>query len=251
MMSPSQLINYAPAPSLLNDRVILITGAGRGIGRSLARSVAAHGATAVLLGRKVAALESLYDEIMAAGGPQPAIYPLDLLGASPLDHEQMAAQIQSQLGRLDGLVANAAILGTLGPLHHSDPEEFTRVLHVNATASYLLCRACIPLMQASEDASIVLSSSGVGRKGRAYWGAYSISKFAVEGLSQVLADELERTSIRVNTLNPGPTRTDMRGIAYPAEDPSTRLTPDQIMGAYLYLLGADSKAVNGQSLDAQ
>lgn len=243
--------SYQAPADALSGRVILITGAGRGIGRAAALSYAAHGATTVLLGRRVADLEAVYDEIEAAGGAQPAIYPLDLLGASPADYEAMAGALEAQLGRLDGLLLNAGLLGTLGPIEHADPEEFTQVLHVNVTASMLAARACIPVMRRSADASIVLTASGVGRRGRAYWGGYCVSKFAVEGLMQVLADELADTPIRVNTLNPGSVRTRMRAAAYPAEDPSNLAAPQDIMAAYLYLMAADSRGVNGQALDAQ
>ncbi|NKC14616.1 MAG: YciK family oxidoreductase [Gammaproteobacteria bacterium] len=243
--------DYEPAPALLQGRVILVTGAGRGIGRTAALTFATHGATTVLLGRKVPALESLYDDILAAGGPQPAIYPLDLLGANPSDYADMAGRLGGALGHLDGLLLNAGQLGTLGPLEHSDPEEFVRVLHVNLTANYLLCRACLPLMRQSADASIVLISSDVGRKGAAYWGAYSISKHGIEGLTQVLAGELEQTQVRVNALNPGAVRTAMRANAYPAEDRRGLPEPQALMVPYLYLLGPDSKGVTGNSFDAQ
>jgi NAD(P)-dependent dehydrogenase (short-subunit alcohol dehydrogenase family) len=250
-MNNLDLAQYEAPPAHLRDRVILITGAGRGIGRAVAKAVAAQGATAVILGRKVPALEALYDEIVAAGDPEPAIYPMDLLGAGPGDYEQMADTIAEQLGRLDGLVLNAGMLGTLGALAHSDPDEFTRVMQVNVTACYLACRACVPIMNTKNDASIIFTSAAVGRRARAYWGAYAISKFAVEGMAQVLADELENTPIRINVLNPGATQTAMRSTAYPAENPNNLLTPEAITPAYLYLLGADSEAVRGQSLNAQ
>lgn len=243
---------YAPAGDLLANRTVLITGAGDGIGRAAARTFAAHGATVVLLGRTVAKLEAVYDEIVTAGHPQPAIYPMDLEGAHSANYEEMAERIEDQLGRLDGLLHNAGRLGYLTPLEQYDAEEWSRVLQVNLTAPFLITRACLPLLRRSDDASVVFTSSSVGRRGRAYWGAYAVSKFGVEGLMQTLADELEsQQNIRVNTLNPGATRTAMRAMAYPGEDPMSIPAPDEIMPAYLFLMGPDSRSVTGQALDAR
>ncbi len=244
--------DYAPPADLLAGRTILVTGAGDGIGKAVSSACAAHGATVVLLGRTVAKLESVYDDIVAAGGPQPAIYPMDLEGATPDDHRQLAENIASQLGRLDGLLHNAGLLGSLTPIAHYDPVEWLRVIHVNLNAPFLLTQSCLPLLESAPDASVVFTSSGVGRRGRAYWGAYSASKFGVEGLMQVLADELEENStVRVNSLNPGRVRTAMRAAAYPAENPAELLTPAEIVMPYLYLMGPDSAGVHGQALDAQ
>ncbi|MEM7408438.1 MAG: YciK family oxidoreductase [Pseudomonadota bacterium] len=242
---------YNPATDLLKDRVLLITGASRGIGRSAALAYARYGATCVLLGRQVTDLETLYDEILAAGSPEPAIYPLDLQGASAHDYDEMAVRLEDELGRLDGVLLNAAQISTLGPVEHADPEEFARVLHINVTSSFLLLRALLPALKAQRDAAVILTTSGAGRRGRAYWGAYAISKFATEGLMQVLADECADGPVRVNCLNPGPVRTRMRATAYPAEDPVNLATADSIMSTYLYLMGPDSAAVRGETLDAQ
>lgn len=244
--------SYTPRGDLLGGRVILVTGAGDGIGRAVSLAFAAHGATVVLLGRTTAKLEAVYDEIAAAGGPQAAIYPLDLEGATPDDHRQLAQSVESQLGRLDGLLHNAGLLGSLTPIERYDPVEWLRVIHVNLNAPFLLTQSCLPLLRRAPDASIVFTSSGVGRRGRAYWGAYSASKFGIEGLMQILADELEENSaVRVNSLNPGRVRTAMRAAAYPAEDPAELLTPADIVAPYLYLMGPDSLGVRGQALDAQ
>lgn len=247
------MFDYNAPDTLLKDRIIMVTGAGSGIGRAAAKAYAAHGATVILLGRTISKLESVYDEIEAAGHPMPAIVPLNLEGAAVKDYEEMAMTIEQNFGRLDGLLHNAALLGQRSPVELQDPEGWTKVMHVNATAPFLLTRALIPLLRESSDASIIFTSSSVGRKAKAYWGAYAVSKFAVEGLSQLLACELddERHNIRVNTLNPGATRTSMRARAYPAENPDTNPTPEDIMPAYLYLMGADSHDVNGQQIDAQ
>ncbi|MDX1597892.1 MAG: YciK family oxidoreductase [Marinobacter sp.] len=245
--------DYQAPADLLKDRIIMVTGAGSGIGRVAAKAYAAHGATVVLLGRTVSKLESVYDEIEAAGHPKPAIAPLNLEGAAVKEYEELAMTIEDNFGRLDGLLHNAGILGTRSPVELYDPETWNQVMQVNATAPFLLTRAVIPLLRKSTDASVIFTSSGVGRKAKAYWGAYAVSKFAVEGLSQLLSEELddERHNVRVNSLNPGATRTNMRAHAYPAEDPRQNPAPEELMPSYLYLMGKDSAGVNGQQLDAQ
>jgi NAD(P)-dependent dehydrogenase (short-subunit alcohol dehydrogenase family) len=236
----------------LTNRIILITGAGDGIGRAAAKSFAAHGATVILLGRTISKLEAVYDEIEQAGHPQPAIYPMNLEGASPNDYENLANTLETEFKRLDGLLHNASLLGTLTPLEHYDIKLWYQVMQVNLNAPFLLTQACLGIMKRAPDASIVFTSSSVGRKGRAHWGAYSVSKFATEGIMQILADELEvNTAIRVNSINPGATRTAMRMVAYPGEDPNTLPSPETIMPLYLYLMGPDSHEVNGQALNAQ
>lgn len=245
--------DYQAPADLLKDRIIMVTGAGSGIGRAAAKAYAAHGATVILVGRTVSKLESVYDEIEADGHPKPAIVPLNFEGAAVKDYEELAMTIEDNFDRLDGLLHNAAILGSRTPVELYDPEIWNKVMHVNATAPFLLSRAMIPLLRKSPDASVIFTSSGVGRKAKAYWGAYSVSKFAVEGLSQLMADELddERNNVRVNSLNPGATRTSMRALAYPAEDPKQNPTPEELMPVYLYLMGPDSRDVTGQQIDAQ
>jgi NAD(P)-dependent dehydrogenase (short-subunit alcohol dehydrogenase family) len=207
----------------------------------------------ILLGRTVAKLEAVYDEIEQIGGPKPAIYPVNLEGAVLKDYEDMAAAIENEFGHLDGLLHNAALLGTLTPIEHYDPDTWTQLMKVNLTAPFLMSKAIIPIMRESEDPSIVFTSSSVGRKGRAYWGGYAVSKFGIEGLMQVMADELDDKPdmIRVNSVNPGATRTSMRTKAYPAENPEQNPWPEQIMNIYLYLMGKDSSGVTGQAFDAQ
>lgn len=251
-MDVKKMPHYEATAGLLGERVILVTGAGAGIGRALAKRIAGLGATVILHGRTVSRLESVYDEICAAGGPTPVIFPLDLERAAGEDYDRLSGAIESQWGRLDGLVQNAGMLGSRTPIQHHDVGDWQRVLHVNLTAPFILCRCLLPLLLQSDDASIVFTSSGVGRRGKAFWGAYAVSKFGIEGLSQVLAEELaNKQNIRVNAVNPGPTRTAMRAAAYPAEDPDSLKTPEEIIGAYLYLLGPESRGVTGQSFDAQ
>ncbi len=244
--------DYHPRPDLLAGRIILVTGAGDGIGKAAALAFAAQGATLILAGRTVAKLERVYDQIEERGYPQATIYPVDLHGATEEDYQTLCATIAEQFGRLDGLLHNAGELGERTPLANYKLNSWEKVLKVNVTAQFMLTKALIPVLAKSPDASIVFTSSSVGRKGRAFWGAYAVSKFATEGMCQVLADELEgTTNIRVNCINPGAVRTRMRATAYPAEDPRALKTAEQIMATYLYLMGPDSKDVNGQSLNAQ
>ena len=249
---PETMKDYQPRPDLLAGRVILVTGAGDGIGAAAAKACAAHGATVILLGRTTRKLEMVYDAIEQAGHPQAAIYPMNLEGAAPKDYDDLATTIEQEFGRLDGLLHNASLLGTLTPLGQYDIEQWAKVMQVNLNAPFLMTRACIDLLKKSEDASVLFTSSSVGRKGRAYWGAYAISKAANENMMQILADELEsNTAIRANSINPGATRTSMRARAYPGEDPNTLPKPDEILATYLYLLGPDSKGVSGQPFNAQ
>lgn len=241
---------YQPGSDTMQDRVVLVTGAGDGIGRAVSIALAKHGATVILLGRTVKKLESVYDEIVSAGGPQPAIYPMDLEGAVWDDYVELANRIDEEYGRLDGLLHNAGILGDRSPIEHYDPVVWQRVMLVNVSAPFLLSRACIPLLRKSKDASVVFTSSGVGRTGRAHWGAYAVSKFATEGLMETLADEMENVeNVRANAINPGATRTNMRAKAYPGEDPQTLKTPEDIANKYLWLLGPASKGKQGISFD--
>ncbi|MEX1221874.1 MAG: YciK family oxidoreductase [Idiomarina sp.] len=235
----------------LQGKVILVTGAGDGIGREAALHYASHGASVILLGRTVKKLEAVYDEIQAAGGPEPAIVPLDMKGATKAHYQGMCATIMDQFGRLDGLLNNAGILGVLSPFAHIDHDSWNDVMQINVTAQFMLTQALLPALQAAPKASVVFTSSGVGRKGRAFWGPYSVSKFATEGLAQVMADEYEGSSLRVNVINPGATRTTMRSRAYPAEDVNKLATPADLMPLYLYLMSDDSAQVHGESLDAQ
>ncbi len=244
--------DYLPTPGLLNDRVILITGAGDGIGRVAAITCAEYGASVILLGRTQRKLERVYDEIAQAGYPQPVIHPLDLGKAGVMDYAQLAAALDQQFGRLDGLLHNAAMLGTLTPLGLYDVELWHKVMQVNLHAPFLLTRACLNLLRQAVDASVVFTADAVGRQGRAYWGAYGVSKAALEGMMRILADETENEGrVRVNSLDPGIVRTSLRARAYPGENPEQLPTPETIMNNYLYLLGPDSRNITGRAFTAQ
>ncbi len=245
-------LKYQAPEQLLQGKVIAVTGAGDGIGRVAANTFAAHGATVILLSRTIAKLESIYDEIENNGYPQPAIYPINFEGAVEKDYEDMHHTLDNEFGRLDGLLHNASELGQRTPIANYSIDVWQQILQVNLTAPFLMTKALLPLLEKSTDSSIIFTSSSVGHKGRAYWGAYAVSKAGTENLMQTLAQELEGTAaVRVNSVNPGPTRTKMRAAAYPAEDPATLKTPQDLMGLYLYLMGPDSKGVSGQQFDAQ
>jgi NAD(P)-dependent dehydrogenase (short-subunit alcohol dehydrogenase family) len=243
---------HAALPDELAGRVIAITGASDGMGRAVALACARHGANVILIGRNARKLEAVHGQIESAGGPEPIIALLDLEKALAADYDQLAAAVLERYGRLDGLLHNAGILGALSPIEHFDVPTWCRVMHINVTAAFALTQVLLPALKRSADASVVFTVSSVGRRGRAYWGAYAVSKFALEGLSQVLAAELEgATAIRVNTLNPGRARTQMRRQAYPAEDINTLPLPEILTGPYLALLGPASRGVTGASFDAQ
>jgi NAD(P)-dependent dehydrogenase (short-subunit alcohol dehydrogenase family) len=243
---------HIAAPAELAGRVIAITGASAGLGRAVALDCARHLASVILIGRNAARLEAVHAEVAAAGLPEASIAILDLESALARDYDELADALLERYGRLDGLLHSAGILGTLTPIEQYDVPTWCRVLHINLTAAFALTQVLLPALRKSQDASVVFTASSVGRHGRAYWGAYAVSKFALEGLSQVLSAELEATSqVRVNTLNPGRARTAMRRQAYPAEDLATLPPPEALTGPYLALLGPASRGVTGQAFDAQ
>lgn len=243
--------SFQAAENALQNKTILITGAGDGIGRIAALTYAKHGATVILLGKTTKKLECVYDEIVAAGYPEPAIVPLDMFGATKQHYRDLAATIEMQFGKLDGLLNNAAVLGSLGPLEHFCVSTFEKIMKVNVTAQAMITKYMFPLLRKAPNASVIFTSSGVGRVGREFWGPYAISKFATEGMMQTWAQEVGKTNIRINCINPGATRTSMRASAFPGEDTDKLATPNDIMPTYLYLMSDESIGVNGQSLDAQ
>ena len=245
------MFDYQIKENCLSGKNILVTGAGDGIGRQAALRFAQLGATVILLGKTVKKLEAVYDEIMVQGCKEPAIIPLDLKGATKQNYIDMSATIAQQFSQLDGLLLNASMLGELSPFTQIHEQIFNEVMKVNVTAQYLIAQALIPTLLLAENASMVFTSSGVGNQGKAFWGPYSISKFATEGMMQVIADEYENTSLRTNAINPGATKTNMRASAFPAEDKNTLATPADIMPLYVYLMSDDSLKVNGQTLKAQ
>jgi len=242
--------NYSPIEADFSGRVIMVTGATRGIGKAVAAALIRSGATVILHGRRARALDALYHELKSLG-PEPTVAEIDFERAQGEAYQQLTDEIARRYGRLDGLLHNAGILGELAAIEDYDIGLWQRVLHVNLTAPFILTRCLFPLLRASDDASLLFTTSGVGNHGRAFWGAYAVSKFGTEGLAQILAAENENAGIRCNLINPGGTRTDMRRRAYPAEDPDTLPSPDAIVNPYLYLLGRASAGVTGLRIDAQ
>jgi len=247
--SPFLLDAWSPAADLLQERVILLTGAANGIGRALADALSGHGATVVLLDKDVHGLELAYDEIVAAGHPEPALYPMDLSGAGPDDYTDMASILDREYGRLDGLIHNAAELGALVPVSNIETDLWFKTLQTDLNAPCLLTMACLGLLRASQDASIIFTSDAVGRHGKAYWGAYGIAKAGLECFMQILADELETsTPVRANSIDPGPVLTGLRRIAYPAENHTDLNRAADVVKPFLFLASAESRGITGQQL---
>lgn len=244
--------NYRAPADLLKNRVILITGAGQGIGRVAALAYAAHGATVILHGRRVEKLESVYDEIEKNGGVQPAIFPLDLEKAGDKDFESIAQAIKLQLGRLDGILHNAALMFGLTPLENQTLEQWLALLRVNLIAPFALTRACLPLLKASPDASVIMTSETHGHAPAAYWGGFAVAKAGLEVLVKIQAQEWEMLpNLRVNVAIPGPVHTPQRARTHPGEIKHALPRPEDLMPGYLYLMGPDSKAVSGETVFCQ
>lgn len=244
-----RLLDYIAPAGLLRDKRILVTGAAGGIGRAVARSFADHGARLVLLDKKARGLETLYDEITAAGGPEPVLTVQDLMQLDPERAGQIGAGIEHDLGGLDGLLHNAGELTGLTPMHSVEPDSWQRTLQVDLIAPWLLTRSLLPLLRQSESASVLFTSAAPGRQGQAYWGAYGVAYGGVEILAQTWADELEQnTTIRINTIDPGPVHTAMRRESFPGEVRGAARAPEDITAAYLYLMGDDSREIRGQAL---
>ncbi len=244
-------MHYQPKSDLLNHRIILVTGASDGIGREAALTYARYGAEVILLGRNAQKLQQVCDEIQALGKRHTRWFTLDLEQATPESCQQLAADIQQHYPRLDGVLHNAGILGDIVPLEQLQPAVWQQVMRINVDATFYLTQALLPLLLKASSASLVFTSSSVGRSGRAGWGAYAVSKFATEGLMQTLADEYDSRVLRVNCINPGGTRTKMRASAFPQEDAMKLKTPADIMPLYLWLMGDDSRRKTGVSYDAQ
>lgn len=244
-------MHYQPKDDLLQHRIILVTGAGDGIGREAALTYARHGAQLVLLGRTESKLHDVAQSILQTCASQSLVIPCDMLTARYEDFLQIAQHLEQALPRLDGVLHNAGLLGDVLPMAEQSPQHWHDVMQVNVNATFMLTQVLLPLLLKSTSASLVFTSSSVGRQGRANWGAYSVSKFATEGMMQVLAEEYRQHNLRVNCINPGGTRTAMRAAAFPDEDPAKLKTPSDIMPLYLYLMGDDSRRKTGMSFDAQ
>lgn len=238
--------DYVPPSDLLNDRIILVTGAGDGIGRAVSLAAARHGATVVLLGKTVHKLEQVYDEIEAMKAPQAAIYPLHFEGATPADFEQLANTLQENFGRLDGLVHNAALLPYLSRIKDYEPEDWIKVMQVNLNGPMLLTQACYDLLAASPHSSVIFTTDSVAEQAKPFWGAYGASKAALENMARMFARETADTNIHVNLLDPGPTLTALRKRVFPGENNSSLKTPESVAPIYLWLLGGEGALKHGE-----
>lgn len=244
----NELESYLAPDNLLENRVILITGAGQGLGRAAALAYAKHGATVILHGRKVKKLEQVYDEIEAIGKAQALIYPLDLERAEDKDFLIIAEAIAEQLGRLDGILHNAALLTGLSPLDHQTVAQFRALLQVNLIAPFALTKACLPLLKNAPDASVIMTSSSHALKPTAYWGGFAVAKSGLDTLMKIQADEWElMPNLRINSIVPGVVNSPQRVITHPGEIKQTMRPPEDLMKTYLYLIGPDSKGVSGQT----
>ena len=240
--------DYNITKNELKDKVVLVTGANRGFGRAMTFDLAKAGATVIMLGRDLGSLETTYDEVVDAGYQEPVLYPLDLEGATPEHYEQLQANLLEHFGQLDGLIHNAGIIGTMMPIEQYDIKLWYSTMQINVNAPFMLTQFLIPVLNKSDDARVLFLSSSVGRDARAYWGAYGVSKFAIEGLSKTLSEELEKTNIRVNSLDPKRMRTKMRQIAYPAENADKNPLPESLSPAIVYLMSEATKGLNGEQL---
>ncbi|MBX3616489.1 YciK family oxidoreductase [Nitrosomonas sp.] len=242
------LENYSAPEDLLKDRVILVTGAGQGLGRAAALAYARHGATVILHGRKVKKLESVYDEIETIGKAQALIFPLDFERAEEKDYAVLSQAIEQQLGRLDGILHNAALLYNLSPLEYQTPEQWRVIFQVNLIAPFAVTRACFPLLKASPDASVIMTSSTQGNQPAAYWGGFAVAKAGIEALTKIQADEWEAMpNLRINSIVPGIVNSPQRIKTHPGELKKIMRQPDDLMRTYLYLMGSDSKGISGKT----
>lgn len=244
-------MHYQPKADLLQNRTILVTGASDGIGREAALTYARYGASVILLGRNEEKLRNIAHLLGDKNGKPAPFFTLDLLTATPSDCQRLAQQLSGLVSHLDGVLHNAGILGDIVPMVEQDAYIWQNVMQVNVNATFFLTQALLPLLLKSGAGSLVFTSSSVGRQGRAGWGAYAVSKFATEGMMQVLAEEYKHQNLRVNCINPGGTRTAMRASAFPTENPEKLRTPQDLMPLYLWLMGDDSRLKTGISFDAQ
>lgn len=233
----------------LDGRVVLITGATGGLGRACATACARAGAVVVLAGRKVRPLETLYDELETMGAPEPAIYPIDLEGASADDYANLAEAIRLQCGRLDGIVHAAILFDGLRPLAQFKPNDWMRIQQVAVNAPFLLTQACLPLLEERDEASIVFVVDDHERTDKAYWGSYGVAKAATAAFASILHEETENGSVRTHALLPPPMRTALRRMAYFGEDTLERELPDRAADALVWLLGPGASAMRGRTLD--
>lgn len=244
--------NYIPAPDLLKNRVILVTGASSGLGRVASLAYARHGATVALLARDDTKLEAVYDEIIEAGWPEPAMFPFDLAVADDHGLETLAGVIGHHLKHLDGILHSAHAFTHLSPLPLQTLDEWQMLFKVNLIAPFALTRACLPYLQAAADASVIFTGDTHGHRPTAYWGGYAVAKSGLETLTKIWSEELEQNSrIRMNTLIPGPIATTLQARTHPGQLAEAVASASSLIPHYLYLMGPDSALVRGQTLECQ
>ena len=244
--------NYTPPLDLLKNRVILITGANSGLGRLASLAYARHGATVALLARDEKKLEAVYDEIVDAGWPEPAMFPFDLATADDHGMETLAGVIGHHLKHLDGILHSAHVFMNLSPLHLQTQEQWQTLFKVNLIAPFALTRACLPYLQAAPQASVIFTGETHGHQPAAYWGAYAVAKSGLETLTKIWAEELEQNSrIRMNTLIPGPVATTLQARTHPGQLADSVAPAQSLIPHYLYLMGPDSVSVRGQIYECQ
>jgi NAD(P)-dependent dehydrogenase (short-subunit alcohol dehydrogenase family) len=242
--------DYEAPADLLAGRVILVTGAGQGLGRAVALACAGCGATMVLLGRKLEKLEGTYDAITQAGGAEPAIVPLDLAQAGSPEFEELANLVKRDVGALSGIAHCASRFTPLTPLASQTLEQWLEMLRVNLAAPFALTRACLPLMERAPESSVVFTSETHAVHPKAYWGGYAVSKAGLTPLAAIWADELERVGrTRMNVLVPGPIATPQRAQSHPGEDRTKLRPPEWAARAYLYLLGPEGAGWRGRTIE--
>ena len=244
--------DYLPHSDLLAGRVILVTGASSGLGRAASLAYARHGATLALLARDADTLEAVYDEIVAAGGPEPAMFPYDLAAADDRSLETLAGTIAHHLQRLDGILHSAHQFYSLTPLELQTLEQWQTLMRVNLIAPFALTRACLPLLKQAPDASVIFTGETHGHHPAAYWGGYAVCKAGLETLTHIWSDELNADeALRMNTLIPGQVATTFSARTHPGLAPDSLPSVNDLMPWYLYLMGKDSRAVRGQIIECQ
>lgn len=240
---------WQPTPDTLTDRVILVTGAYGGLGGFVARAASQAGATVVITGKRKRQLEQLYDAMLAEGLGEPVIHPLDMELATPRDYEALVDGLERDFGRLDGIVHAAVSFSGLTPISMHKPDAWLRAMHVNVSAPFALTQACLPLLTAASDSSVVFVLDDPALVQRAHWGGYGASKAALERFAAILHEETDISPLRVHAMLPAPMRTSLRRQAYFGEDIMQRETPERAAAAAVYLLSAQAASARGAVLD--
>ena len=250
-MIKSEYKSFIPSKADFNDKVILVTGAADGIGRAVTLALAEQGATVLMIDKKARHLEKLFDLIVERDFAEPVILPVDLMDVTPESATTIAQAVNDDIGHIDGILHNAAELGSPSPLDQYDMSYWNQVMQVNLYAPYILTRALLPLLKQDHATNVIFSSADVGREAEAYWGAYSIAYAGIEAQMKIWSQELEQTSnVKINSIDPGPVRTTLRRKSHPGESQESLISPQEIAPAYLKVL-ANKEEITGQQLTIQ